>query len=247
MIKLFGNLINLVVGLFFLIGAFIALKVKNNKDLVNFSIGMAFIVLIILLITDIVPETVESFDEYRYLYILSGILIGSGLLFLLEKLVPHHDHFEEKKKHHHEEHLKHIGTMTALALIIHNLVEGMSIYGVVNSDLKAGLIYALGVGMHNIPFGIEITAFFEHEKNNKKKWIFLTILSLSTFIGGGVLFIFNDLLTENVLGFLLSITIGMILYLIFNELLVELKENFNKYSIYGIIFGVLLMLIGVFI
>ena len=61
------------------------------------------------------------------------------------------------------------------------------------------------------------------------------------------MFIFNDLLTENVLGFLLSITIGMILYLIFNELLVELKENFNKYSIYGIIFGVLLMLIGVFI
>ena len=58
---------------------------------------------------------------------------------------------------------------------------------------------------------------------------------------------FYDLLTENVLGFLLSITIGMILYLIFNELLVELKENFNKYSIYGIIFGVLLMLIGVFI
>ena len=238
------NLINLVTGLFFLIGAFIAFKYKSNKNLINFSVGMAFTVLILLLIVDIVPETFELLEN-KYIIIIGGALIGLGVLFLIEKLVPHHDHYKEEKEHHHDEHLKHIGTMTSVALIIHNLVEGMSIYGVASNDLKTGLIYAIGVGLHNIPFGIEITALFDKEKNKKKTWIFLSILSISTFLGGLILFLFENLLTDKVLGILLSITVGMIIYIVFNELLVELKEKFNKYSIYGIITGIILMLIGV--
>lgn len=242
-----NNLINLVVGLFFLLGAIIAFKNHNNKNLTNFSVGMAFVVLLILLAIDIIPETLELFENNKYIWIISGSLIGCGILFLIEKIVPHHNHFEEEKHHHHEEHLKHIGTMTSVALIIHNIVEGMSIYGVASNDLKTGLIYALGVGLHNIPFGIEITAMFEGEKNRKKTWTFLIILTLSTFVGGLALHLFKDLLTDQLLGILLSLTVGMILYIVFNELLVELKEKFNKYSIYGIITGIILMLIGVLI
>ena len=241
------NFINLIAGLFFLVGAFIAIKNKSNKNLINYSVGMAFTVLIVLLIIDIIPETLELFDKYKYIWIISGTLIGLGSLFLIEKLVPHHDHYKEEKHKSHEEHLKHIGTMTSIALIIHNLVEGMSIYGVASNDLKTGIIYAIGVGLHNIPFGIEITALFDKETNEKKKWTFIVLLSISTFIGGLILHIFNNLLTNTILGFLLSITIGMILYIVFNELLVELKEKFNKYSLYGIITGIILMLIGVFI
>lgn len=238
------NLINLIAGLFFLIGAIIAIKYKNNKNLVNYSVGMAFTVLIILLVIDIIPETFELFNEYKHLWMICGTLIGLGSLFLIEKLVPHHDHYEEEKRASHNEHLKHIGIMTSVALIIHNLVEGMSIYGVASNDLKTGIIYAFAVGLHNIPFGIEIMALFSEEKNKKKTWIFIVILTLSTFLGGVVLYLFKDLLTDNILGILLSITIGMILYLVFNELLVELKEKFNKYSVYGIITGIILMTIG---
>ena len=240
------NLINLVVGLFFLIGAIIAIKNKNNKNLTNFSVGMAFIVLIILLVIDIIPETLELFDDYKYLWIIGCATIGAGILFVIEKLVPHHNHFEEEANHHHENHLTHIGTMTALALIIHNLVEGMSIYGVAASDLKTGIIYAIGVGLHNIPFGIEITALL-NKSSNKTKWLYLSLLTLSTFVGGLIIYFFSSYLTDMFLGILLSMTIGMILYLIFNELLVELKENFNKYSILGIVIGIILMIVGALI
>ena len=136
--------------------------------------------------------------------------------------------------------------MTSLALIIHNIVEGMSIYGVSQSDLKTGLIYAIGVGLHNIPLGIEITAMFD-KKESKKMWTWLILLTISTFIGGLIIFILKDTLSDFLLGSLLSITIGMILYLVFNELLVELKENFNKFSLYGLLIGIILMLIGVIV
>lgn len=237
-------LINLIVGLFFLAGALISLKNIKNKNLINFSIGMAISVLLSLLVVDIIPETYELFATDKILCILSGTIIGICILYLLEKKVPHHDHFKEQK--HHNNHLNHIGIMTSLALIIHNIVEGMSIYGVVQNDLKSGLIYAIGVGLHNIPFGIEITAMFD-KKTSKKMWICLILLTISTFIGGLIIFIFNASLNDFVLGTLLSITIGMIIYLIFNELLIELKENFNKYSLYGILTGIILMLTGVII
>lgn len=245
MIKLKYNLINLITGLFFLIGSYIALKNKNNENLINYSIALAFTVLIILLIVDIIPDAYNLFSSYNILWILSGTLIGLGILKLIEKLVPHHDHFKEKE--HHNNHLNHIGTMTSVALIIHNLVEGMSIYGVASNDLKSGLIYAFGVGLHNIPFGIEITALYLNQEKSSKTYYFLALLSLSTFIGGLILYLFNGLLTNEILGLLLSITTGMILYIIFNELLIELKEKFNKYTIYGMLSGIVIMMIGVII
>lgn len=238
-------LLTLFAGLFFLVGVIIALVGKNNKNLTNFSIGMAFVVLIILLLVDILPECLELFTDYKWMSIIGGVLIGIGVLLVIERVVPHHDHFKEKK--HHEYHLNHIGIMTSVALIIHNIVEGIGIYGVASTGLKVGLIYALGVGMHNIPFGIEITAMFDQKSDKKNMIFYITILTLSTFIGGLLVFIFKDLLTDFVLGSLLSVTMGMILYLVFGELFTELKENFNKYSVYGIICGVLFMLIGLVI
>ena len=242
---MFNLLMPLMAGLFFLIGVFITLKIPNNTKLIKFSVGMAFSVLLLLLIFDILPDCLSLFTDYKFLSIFGGILIGIGILLLLEKVIPHHDHFKEKT--HHENHLNHIGIMTSIALIIHNIVEGIGIYGVAATSITSGLIYAIGVGMHNIPFGIEITAML-NEKNNKKQMIiYIVLLTMSTFIGGLIIFAFNNLLTNFVLGSLLSVTMGMVLYLLFGELFVELKEKFNKYSFYGILVGILLMMIGVVI
>lgn len=234
-------LLTLIAGLFFLIGVVINKMNKGNKKVICFSIGMAFSSLILLLIIDIIPETFELLDNK--IYIISGALIGVGILLLLEKLVPHHDHFEESKKHHHENHLEHIGIMTSIALIIHNIVEGIGIYGIATSSIKSGIIYAIAVGMHNIPFGLEISTML-NKSHNKHKKIYIIILTLSTFIGGLFTMLFKDNLTDFVQGILLSVTIGMILYLLLAELLTELKENWHKETIFGIITGILIIIIG---
>lgn len=234
-------LLTLIAGLFFLIGVVINKMNKGNKKVICFSIGMAFSSLILLLIIDIIPETFELLDNK--IYIISGALIGVGILLLLEKLVPHHDHFEESKKHHHENHLEHIGIMTSIALIIHNIVEGIGIYGIATSSIKSGIIYAIAVGMHNIPFGLEISTML-NKSHNKHKKIYIIILTLSTFIGGLFTMLFKESLTDFVQGILLSVTIGMILYLLLAELLTELKENWHKETIFGIITGILIIIIG---
>lgn len=234
-------ILTLIAGLFFLIGVGINKINKDSKKVICFSIGIAFSSLILLLITDIIPETFELIENK--IYILAGILIGIGTLLLLEKLIPHHDHYEESKKHHHENHLEHIGIMTALALIIHNIIEGIGIYTIANSGVKAGIIYAVAVGMHNIPFGLEITSML-NKSHNKHKNIYVITLTLSSFIGGLLTLLFKEQLTDLCLGILLSTTIGMILYLLFAELITELKENWNKESLFGIITGIIIIIIG---
>lgn len=198
--------------------------------------------LILLVIMDILPECIELFSSYKFFGIGGGILLGIGILMSLDKLVPHHHDHSKNDDHNH---LTHIGVMTSIAIIIHNIVEGIGIGAIVETSLKTGIIYALGVALHNIPFGIKITAMLAD--NKKKMWIYINLLTLSTFVGGLLVFGFKELLTDFLLGSLLSITIGMIIYIITFELFTELKESFNKYTILGILVGIIIMLLGLVI
>lgn len=234
-------LTTLVAGLFFAIGALLAVFKKEKKGLVEFSIGLSFSVLLLLLAFDIVPEITELLEEKGSIFMYIFIVIGIVMLKLIDMLVPHHDHDEEIKTH--ERHLNHIGIISALALVVHNVIEGIGIYNIALHDFKAGMFLAIGVGLHNIPFGIEITATLNETKKNKKHIIFsIVFLTLSTMLGGLIMLVFKSI-SDFVLGSLMSLTVGMIIYLVLFELLIELGASKNrKYSIAGLVSGVLFML-----
>lgn len=233
-------LTNLVAGLFFLIGSVLTIFEKKRKGMVEFSIGLSFSVMVLLLAFDIVPEILELLEESGTIFMYVFIIIGIILLKLVDILVPHHNHDEEIKTHHR--HLSHIGIISALALIIHNVIEGIGIYNIANYDFKAGMLMAIGVGLHNIPFGIEITATLMETKKSKMYTIFaIALLTLSTLLGGIIMMIFKSI-SDFVLGSLMSLTVGMIIYLVIFELLIELGASKNrKYSIAGLFTGILFM------
>lgn len=243
-------LLTLLSGSFFIIGYILTLIIKNKQLLTNLSLGMAFSVLIFLSVFELNAEAMEKFNTYygnhliSLLLLIGSILLGMGILKLLDKYVPHHDHFEEKK-HNHNNHLHHIGLITALSLIIHNVIEGMSIYGLGLNNPSNGLILALGIGLHNLPFGVQISSMLGDSK--KKKITLILSLVLSTVLGG-VLMSLIGTVNELVLGILIAITLGMIIYIIIFELLTEIKETKNKKNIYiGMIIGLIIMLISHFL
>lgn len=232
-----------IAGIFFLIGALIVYFEKKQKGIVEFSIGMAFSVMTLLLLLDIFPEISEIIKSTGKAYIILFVLLGLFILKGIDLLIPHHDHNKEIK--HHERHLKHINSITSLAIIIHNVIEGMAIASVASVDFSAGLIMALAVGLHNIPFGIEITATFD--KLDKKSVFKILFLSISTLLGA-IIYVLIGNLNEVFEGILLCITSGMILYIIIFELFPEFKESkLKKSSYFGIVVGVILMLINIII
>ena len=71
-------------------------------------------------------------------------------------------------------------------------------------------------------------------------------ISLSTFVGGVLIFILGDhFITNNILGILLGITLGMVIYIILLEFIPHIKSLKNKKdSIIGILSGIIILLLS---
>ena len=172
-------ILTLFVGLFILLGSIIGLNYKNNKRLTDFSISVAFGVIISLILFEILPETFEILKEeigiFRCVVVITLLsLIGIVLLKILDLFVPHHNH--EVHHHHkhnvekcHNDHLHHIGIISSIAVIFHNLIEGMSLYIVSSSNFLSGILLCVGIGLHNIPMGLVIVSTLAASNYSKDK------------------------------------------------------------------------------
>lgn len=252
--ELFALFLTLILGLFILFGTAIVLLTKNNEKFVSFSLALAFGVMTSLAVFELFPEALEQLEviKYRGFLLLGLVVLGMILLKCLDYFVPHHtnDEGHHHSKKEHMEHLYHIGIVSSIALVLHNIIEGMAIYGVAASSTSLGILMGLGVGLHNIPMGMVIASTFYKSSGEKKRTFLISFgISISTFIGGLIMFLVNDVMRNPILlGILLSITLGMILYIVVFELLEQiLHSKYKKITMTGIVCGVLLLVISIFI
>ena len=242
----YSLLLCLVVGLVFLLGNYITSKFKDKDRLNKISIGLAFTVMMGLIIFDLIPELIDFKYKYSYIVIIIFTILGLLMLKLLDLFVPHHHHEHhdnEKNKIEHISHVKHIGKITLVSLILHNLVEGMAIYGVCINNIKSGLLIVLSVCLHNIPLGTHI--FSSINKNENK--LLIISLSLSSLIGGIIFYLVGNI-NKIFLSIIMAFTLGMLGYLTLFEFLPEIKNNYKNKNVYfGISIGLLLVLMMVFI
>lgn len=255
--NLFALLLTLLFGLFILLGTIIVFITKNNDKFISFSLSLAFGVMISLSVFELLPEACEHFLEITssylvVIYILGLVLLGMILLKALDHFIPHHASHEGEKhsEKEHIHHLYHIGFISSIALVLHNIIEGMVVYGTLQSSLGLGLLVGLGVGLHNIPMGIVIGSTFYKSNQNKSKTLIISFfISISTFLGGILMILLGKIISQNIiLSVLLSITLGMILYIAIFELLEQMIHTKNKKeTIIGVIVGVLILVLSVII
>lgn len=247
-----GLILTLALGLFIILGAGIVFLTKNNQKFIQFSISLAFSVMVMLILVDLLPEAWECLGQEQTMWstiLILGICIVVGFVILLglDQFIP--DHEEKKGKQEEQNHMKHIGLVSSIALVIHNLMEGMAISLLVTNDLRAGLLAGIGVALHNIPLGMVIASTFYESNHSIKKtmWIILGI-SLSTFVGGMFPFLFETKIPEIIEGIFFGITIGMLLYIVIMELLPQvLHTKEKKVTWTGIALGVVLLLLTLFL
>lgn len=231
--------ITLLFGLPILLGTIVILFCKSSKKLTELSISMAFGVLLFLIFLELIPETLEKLD---YLSLLFYGMIGLLLLKGLDYFIPEHHH--SKDKHH----ISHIGFMAAIALLLHNLIEGMALYTALKTNLTLGLLIGIGVGLHNIPMGIIIGSTLKEANYSSFKIILISLgVSLSTFLGGLLAYFFQNVITDYVLGIMLAVTLGMLVYIVFFELLEHIQHQKKENNILGFLIGAFLFAISLFL
>lgn len=245
-----GLLITFILGIFILIGALVIKLSKNKKVVEQLSISIALGTMTSLVCTELIPEVFETFKSDNFiktmLIILLLVLTGIVILKILDKFIPDHDSAHGLEHNCSDENLVHIGVVSSAAIILHNIIEGMAVYSITSESLKLGLLVALGVGLHNIPMGMVISSTLNSsKKNNKKNIIILLLVSLSTFLGGILMMLISSILNDFIMGILICITLGMLIYIIIFELIPHLIHSKNKFlSIFGIIIGILVIMIS---
>ena len=240
--------ITFLLGFFIIIGVIIAFFLKKQKKVLDFIFAFALSILTMLILVDLLGHTIEHLGiKHIYLFILFTCL-GLLIFKIIDDFVPEHEDAKMTKKEE-KKNIVHIGILATIALIIHNFVEGMAIYLTSANDINLGIMMALGVGLHNIPLGIIITTTLNSDKNTGKYLFCIIFLFISSFLGGLLLYLLNiNTVSDIVIGSLLALTIGMLLYIIIFELYPKVKKTTNKkITIIGLITGVIIALIGMFI
>ena len=240
--------ITFLLGFFIIIGVIIAFFLKKQKKVLDFIFAFALSILTMLILVDLLGHTIEHLGiKHIYLFILFTCL-GLLIFKIIDDFVPEHEDAKMTKKEE-KKNIVHIGILATIALIIHNFVEGMAIYLTAANDINLGIMMALGVGLHNIPLGIIITTTLNSDKNTGKYLFCIISLFISSFLGGLLLYLLNiNTVSDIVIGSLLALTIGMLLYIIIFELYPKVKKTTNKkITIIGLVTGVIIALIGTFI
>lgn len=251
-------LLTLLVGMFILLGSICGILFNNSKKFTDFSISIAFGVIVGLVIFELIPESFEllngSIGVLRSIIAIVLLsLIGIIILKILDLFIPHHTHELHHNHNHnndncHNEHLYHIGIVSSITVIIHNFIEGASLYLISSANVVSGLMLCIGIGLHNFPMGLVISSTLSSAKHSKKRILVISLLlSISTFVGGIIMLVLGSI-SSNLEGILLSITIGMLVYISIFELLHQIYHMKNKKIPYiGISIGVILLLISILI
>lgn len=232
-------LISFLAGLSIVIGALIIHLVSSPARIHHLSIALALGALLALLLFDLLPELRESAANIGIVLVLLLVLLGVGILKLLDLFIPDHD---DTAATHDHENAVHIGIISSLALILHNLVEGMTVYSLSLTSLREGVIFAFGIALHNIPMGMLIYATMQERRRIVRRGV-LAAVTLSTCLGSVLMALVSDALTASRIGALVCIAAGMIIYIVFAELLPHvLRTRPRRLSLLGSVCGFVLVL-----
>ncbi len=237
-------IITFLLGIFFLIGAAVIRLAKNSEWIEQLSVSLAFGSMTALIVLELLPDIMTGFAREHLIVSIIAILLGIAGLKILDLFIPDHDGDLETATKDHHDNMVHIGIISAIAIILHNTVEGMTVYSLTLESIHQGALLSLGVGLHNIPMGMLIYASLEHEPKSKR-YLILSLASLSTFFGGLLMTIISPLLNEYVVSVLICLALGMILYIIFFELVPDLfRRKHWTLSLAGTVAGILILLVS---
>ena len=139
----------------------------------------------------------------------------------------------------------HVSVAVVIALTVHNIIEGMSVYGVATQSVTAAFLLAFGIGIHNMPMGMIIYSGVRDQSLGRRVGI-LAVAALSTFVGGLIMLAIGSAADDHIVHFMIALTVGLLLYIVICELAPHaLRTDNAKLTIAGLLVGAGVVLLGV--
>ncbi len=241
----YAFILTAIAGLSTLLGSFVILFIKKPKNCyLNVAMGFSAGVMIFISLTEVLGESIASIG---YSSALVSFFAGIGIIMALDTLVPHAYEAEAPsccKNIKDSKKLKKCGMMIALGVAIHNLPEGIAVFFSSLADQELGLSMALAIALHNIPEGIAVAMPIFYATRNRRKAFWLSFLSGVTEPVAAVLsfLVLSWFINETILGVMLGIVAGLMVFISFDELLpFAYQQENNNLTIFGIFAGMAVM------
>lgn len=243
---LYPLILTSLAGLATLIGIVpIFVKIKNSDYIIASACAFASGVMICISIFDLVPESIRylstNFNSFLiislcFIFMIIGIVLSMILDNYIDKVSNNGTLFK-------------VGILSMIAIILHNVPEGIVTFIVSNKNIMLGISMCIAIALHNIPEGISIAVPIYYSTKSKKKAIFYTFLAgLSEPIGAVLtgLFLVNYV-NDVVLGLLFAFIAGVMIQISSGKLL-PTGNNYNKrMSLIFFILGFIVMLFSLYL
>ncbi len=178
----------------------------------------------------------------------TGFVSGVLIILLLDKTIPHiHIIKGYEGPRGPSRALKKV-VLLVLAIMIHNIPEGMAIGVSTIYDVANGLVIAIAIGLQDIPEGLAVSLPIYMVTKSPGKSIGIGVLSgltelIAAYIPLGILAAFNTS-TTTLLPFLMSLSAGAMIYVVVHEIIPEIYgHKHDEPSTIGFFIGFLAMLL----
>lgn len=224
-------LLSFIAGLSTMISSiFIFFKDSRGVVLKN-SLSFAAGVMICVSVIDLIPEGIVMLynGDRICTFIMAFFFIVMGILtsFVIDKCIPEN---KLKLKNKESSSLFKIGIFSMMAIILHNIPEGIATFLSSMSNMEVGIMLTIAIALHNIPEGISISVpIYKASKSRKKALLYTFISGMSEPLGAILAFLFlAPFINNTIMGVLLSMIAGIMIHIASLKLLPTALAYKNK-------------------
>lgn len=177
---------------------------------------------------------------------------GMLLIGVIDRVVPHDLNPHEYTEHDGAEAararaLLRTGTLTALAIGIHNFPEGFATFLTALESPQVALPVAVAIAIHNIPEGMAVAVPVLHATRDRARALrWATLSGMAEPLGAVVGYLaLRPFISDGVLGLALAAVAGIMVFISLDELLPTAEEYGQHHiTVYGLVAGMAVMAVS---
>jgi ZIP family zinc transporter len=226
-----------------IIGSLIGIIKKPSDLFVYNMLAFAAGVMLTISFLNLIPESISLSSIWLCCI---GIIIGSILMYALDRLIPHvHPSYCIPE---HGRNLRRTATYLLLGIFMHNFPEGMAIATGTVTNFNVTLSISIAIAIHNIPEGICTSApYYYLTKKQLKSFLISSSTAIPLIIGFLIAYILFKNIPLEIVGIVIAATAGLMIYISADELIPmahsQGRKLWNHTTIFSLIAGVLFVII----
>ncbi|MEM4686379.1 MAG: ZIP family metal transporter, partial [Zestosphaera sp.] len=200
--------------------------VKGSEKHLDIGLGFSAGIMVVASFTSLLLPAVELGGASL---VTLGFLAGVGLVVVLDKSIPH-EHLLKgyEGPSHLKSRMRRVWLMV-MAILIHNLPEGLAVGSSSGISFPAGLAMALAIGVQDIPEGFAVSFPIAIAGKSKKRALGISVLSGLSETLMAVIAALLSSTSESLLVFTLSLAGGSMIYIVSHEVIPETHRHGHEW------------------